>query len=178
MSNKYHPNKSLLLNQTGKSSVESNVKSKSALKREMTNLQKIGEDLIKLSPAKLDKIPMPEELIEAVMLARRLKNREGKRRQMQYIGKIMRTADSEKILMSLSLFDHKSEEFRREQHRLEEWRDRLIIEGDKAISELILELPKIDRKHLRQLIRQASKEALENKPAAASRKIFKYLKES
>ena len=68
MSDKYHPNKSLLLNQTGKSSVESNVKSKSALKREMTNLQKIGEDLIKLSPAKLDKIPMPEELIEACLL--------------------------------------------------------------------------------------------------------------
>ncbi|MFT6300027.1 MAG: ribosome-associated protein [Saprospiraceae bacterium] len=178
MSDKYYPNKHLPLNQAGKNSAESNVKSKSALKREMTNLQKIGEDLVKLSPAKLDKIPMPEELIEAVMLARRLKNREGKRRQMQYIGKIMRTADSDKILASLSLFDHESAGFRSEQHRLEQWRDRLMIEGDKAISELILELPKIDRKHLRQLIRQASKEALENKPPAASRKIFKYLKES
>ena len=154
------------------------VKSKSALKREMTSLQKIGEKLINLSPGKLAKIPMSEELFEAVMLARRLKNREGRRRQMQYIGKCIRSADSQKITMALESFDHQSEGFRQEQQKLEQWRDRLIAEGDRAISELMLVSPDIDRQHLRQLIRQAHKEAMKNKPPAASRKIFTYLRDS
>jgi ribosome-associated protein len=153
-------------------------KSKSALKREMTELQKIGEELVNLAPAKLAKISMPEQLDEAVRLARRLKNREGKRRQMQYIGKIMRTIDSVAIQQKLESFHHQSQSFRQELHRLEQWRDRLIAEGDPAISELLLDSPELDRQHLRQLIRQANKEASQNKPPAASRKIFQYLRES
>ena len=157
---------------------KSEPKSKSVLKREMTELQKIGEELVSLPPGKLAKIPMPELLEEAVMLARRLKNREGKRRQMQYIGKIMRNVDSQEIQQKLASFHHQSQSFRQELHRLEQWRDRLIAEGDTAISELLLESPDIDRQHLRQLIRQANKEASQNKPPSASRKIFKYLRES
>jgi ribosome-associated protein len=57
-----------------------------------------------------------------------------------------------------------------------QWRDRLISEGDQAISDLLMEIPDLDRQHLRQLIRQAKKEASQNKPPAASRKIFKYLR--
>ena len=157
---------------------KSEPKSKSALKREMTKLQKIGEELVSLPPGKLAKIPMSELLEEAVMLARRLKSREGKRRQMQYIGKIMRNVDGEKIQQKLESFHHQSQSFRQEFHQLEQWRDRLIVEGDTAISELLLESPDIDRQHLRQLIRQANKEASQNKPPSASRKIFKYLQES
>lgn len=152
-------------------------KSKSALKREMTALQKLGEALVELSPAKLSKVPMTEQLEEAVMLARRLKNREGKRRQLQYIGKIMRTIDSDAIREKLDSFHHQSLSFRQEFQRIEQWRDRLIAEGDRAISDLLLEAPQLDRQHLRQLVRQAQKEASQNKPPAASRKIFKYLRE-
>jgi ribosome-associated protein len=152
-------------------------KSKSALKREMTALQKLGEALVELSPAKLSKVPMTEQLEEAVMLARRLKNREGKRRQLQYIGKIMRTIDSDAIREKLDSFHHQSLSFRQEFQRMEQWRDRLISEGDRAISDLLLEAPQLDRQHLRQLVRQAQKEASQNKPPAASRKIFKYLRE-
>lgn len=152
-------------------------KSKSALKREMTALQKLGEALVELSPAKLSKVPMTEQLEEAVMLARRLKNREGKRRQLQYIGKIMRTIDSDAIREKLDSFHHQSLSFRQEFQRMEQWRDRLIAEGDRAISDLLLEVPQLDRQHLRQLVRQAQKEASQNKPPAASRKIFKYLRE-
>ncbi len=152
-------------------------KSKSALKREMTALQKLGEELVELSPAKLSKVPMSDQLEEAVMLARRLKNREGKRRQLQYIGKIMRTIDSDAIREKLDSFHHQSLSFRQEFHRMEQWRDRLIAEGDQAISDILLEAPQLDRQHLRQLVRQAQKEAAQNKPPAASRKIFKYLRE-
>lgn len=158
-------------------SAEEEPKSKSALKREMTALQKMGEELVNLSPARLAKVPMPELLEDAVMLARRLKNREGKRRQLQYIGKIMRNIDSTAIQECLDSFNHKSQVFRQQFHRLEQWRDRLIEENDKALNELLDESPSLDRQHLRQLIRQAKKEASQNKPPSASRKIFKYLQE-
>lgn len=157
---------------------EEQPKSKSAVKREMTALQKLGEELVELAPAKLAKIPMPEQLEEAVMLARRLKNREGKRRQLQYIGKIMRVIDSDAIRQALESFHHDSLAFRQHFHRLEQWRDRLLAEGDKAMEELLEEKPDLDRQHLRQLIRQAQKEASQNKPPAAARKIFQYLREN
>ena len=153
-------------------------KSKSELKREMTELQKLGEELVDLPSAKLAKIPMSELLEEAVMLARRLKNREGKRRQLQYIGKIMRTIDSDAIRQKLESFHHQSQSFRQALHQLEQWRDQLIEGGDHAISELLQTHPQLDRQQLRQLVRQAKKEASQNKPPAASRKIFKYLREN
>ncbi|WP_438951120.1 ribosome biogenesis factor YjgA [Porticoccus sp.] len=152
-------------------------KSKSAVKREMTALQKLGEELVDLAPAKLAKITMPEELAEAVMLARRLKNREGRRRQLQYIGKIMRVIDSDAIRRELESFHHDSQIFRQQFHRLEGWRDRLISEGDTALEELISEMPALDRQHLRQLIRQVQREASQQKPPAASRKLFQYLRD-
>ncbi len=171
-------NEQLPENTPGQPVSEEEPKSKSALKREMTALQNIGEELVNLSPAKLAKIPMPELLEEAVMLARRLKNREGKRRQLQYIGKIMRNIDSDAIKQRLESFHHQSQSFRQHFHYLEQWRDRLTSEGDKALDELLTEAPALDRQHLRQLIRQAKKEQSQNKPPAASRKIFKYLQES
>jgi len=93
-------------------------KSKSAVKREMIALQKLGEELVDLAPAKLAKVTMPEELAEAVMLARRLKSREGRRRQLQYIGKIMRVIDSESIRRELESFHHDSQVFRQQFQRL------------------------------------------------------------
>ncbi|TNE76573.1 MAG: DUF615 domain-containing protein [Gammaproteobacteria bacterium] len=157
---------------------EEQPKSKSALKREMSALQKLGEELVELPSAKLAKVPMPEELEEAVTLARRLKNREGKRRQLQYIGKIMRTIDSDAIKQALEGFHHESVAFRQQFHKLENWRDRLLTEGDRALDDLLVEMPSLDRQHLRQLIRQANKEASQNKPPAAARKLFQYLRDN
>ncbi|MDP1520078.1 ribosome biogenesis factor YjgA [Porticoccus litoralis] len=153
-------------------------KSKTAIKREMTELQKLGEELVNLPAAKLEKISLPEDLEEAVMLARRLKNREGKRRQLQYIGKLMRVIDSDSIRESLESFHQDSVAFRQQFHKLEIWRDRLLNEGDSALEELMREKPGMDRQHLRQLIRQAQKQASQNKPPAAARKLFKYLREN
>jgi len=172
--NKVNPNGA----NTDEISDEPQFKSKSELKREMTALQKLGEELVNLPAAKLEKIPMDELLEDAVMLARRLKNREGKRRQLQYIGKIMRNIDSEAIQQKLDSCDHQSQSFRQTQHKLEQWRDRLLCEGDTVISDLLNTYPGLDRQHLRQLIRQANKEASQSKPPAASRKIFKYLREN
>ena len=85
------------------------------------------------------------------------------------------SVDIEKIAAEMELFDQKSDIFRDEKIRIEKWKDRLILEGDQAIEELLLESPRMDRKHLRQLTRQARKEVLGNKPINASKKIIAYL---
>lgn len=152
--------------------------SKSALKREMLELQKMGEQLVNLPDRQLENIPLPAYLYEAIMLARRLKNREGRRRQLQYIGKLMRAADIEPIRQQLEKIQQQDRNFRRHFQQLEQWRDRLIEGGDTALNALLREYPNADRQHLRQLIRQAQKETSQNKPPAAARKIFQYLRDT
>ena len=156
-------------------------KSKSELKREMLALQKIGDELVNLPNAQLMQVPLEETLKDAIVLARRLKNREGKRRQMQYIGKLMRSTDIDAINDKLDFFRKEGEAYHRHFHRIEKWRDQLIDSGgnsDSAINELMNEAPELDRQHLRQLIRLAQKEASQQKPPAASRKLFQYLRDS
>ncbi|WIO73770.1 ribosome biogenesis factor YjgA [Porticoccaceae bacterium LTM1] len=151
--------------------------SKSEMKRDMLALQKLGEDLVDLPEKQLEKFDLPDVLLEGIMLARRLKNREGRRRQLQYIGKVMRDIDVTEIRQQMENLQLQSRGFRQHFHQLEEWRDRLIEEGDDAVTALLEEQPDADRQKLRQLIRQAQKEQSQQKPPAASRKIFKYLRE-
>lgn len=153
------------------------IKSKSMLKKEMLNLQKIGSDLVDLPPKKLSRIKIPDELNEAIAIAKKIKSREGKRRQIQHIGKIMRHIDVEKILIELKIFDQESVTYSCQKMNIEKWSKRLILEGDEAIDDILIELPKIDRKHLRQLIRQTKKEISEEKRKNANKKVFAYLME-
>ncbi len=150
--------------------------SKSARKREMTALQKTGEALLALPAKQFAKVPISEVLRDALELAATLKNREGKRRQMQYVGKLMRSEDHEKIAEVLASFDENSRTFRLQFQRLEKLRDELIDGDNDALTRILEQHPELDRQHLRQLIRQASKEREQNKGPAASRKLFKYLR--
>ena len=102
---------------------------------------------------------------------------EAKRRQLQFIGKLMRSADTDAIQQTLDLQNSGSNLAKKQFHKLEFWRDRMINEGDSALTEAINEFPEIDRHQARQLIRQAQKELSQQKPPAASRKLFKYLKD-
>ncbi|UTW46498.1 ribosome-associated protein [bacterium SCSIO 12696] len=151
--------------------------SKSELKRDMLELQQLGETLVELPEKQLEKVTLPDNLSEAVELARRLKHREGRRRQLQYIGKLMRDIEVDEIRQQLEQFDQQSRAFRQQFHQLEHWRDRLIAEGDGALNEWVSEYPQTDRQQIRQLIRQAQKEQSQQKPPAASRKLFKVLRE-
>ena len=151
--------------------------SKSELKRDMTALQELGEALVELPEKQLEKFDLPEKLHDGIMLARRLKHREGRRRQLQYIGKVMRDIDITDIQKQMDALQQQSRSFRQHFHALEQWRDRLIAEGDGALNQLLAEQPGADRQHLRQLIRQAQKEQSQQKPPAASRKLFKYLRD-
>lgn len=156
---------------------ESHYVSKSQLKRESHALQELGEELVELPAAKLAKIPLPEELAEAVALARRIKARGGRKRQLQYIGKVMRKIDAEPIQQALSALKTDAIRETARLHRLEQWRDRLLEEGDTALAELLDEYPAADRQHLRQLMRNAQREKKQNKPPKSARELFRYLRE-
>lgn len=153
--------------------------SKTQLKNQMNELQRLGESLVDLSPASLAKIPLDTELLDAVILAQRiLRKKEGFRRQLQLIGKLMRHRDIEPIEQALLVSQVSHQKANQKFHKLEVLRDTLIAQGDSAIEDLLLQHDELERQKLRQLVRQANKQQAENKPPKASRELFKYLKEA
>ncbi|MEH0667167.1 ribosome-associated protein [Vibrio scophthalmi] len=149
--------------------------SKSELKRDMEELQKLGEELVNLKPSVLEKFPLSEDLADAIRDAQRFKN-EARRRQLQFIGKLMRHEDPEPIQAALDKVRNKHSQTTALLHKLEQLRDRVVEEGDSAIEEVLTLYPDADRQRLRQLARQANKEKQANKPAKAYREIFQILK--
>lgn len=151
--------------------------SKSQLKREMHALQELGEKIVKLKQGQFLTIPLEGDLQEAILTARRIKSREGLRRQMQYIGKLLRTTDISAIEEAFNEIENGRKTAAARFHYLEALRDTILLEGINSINKIVDEFPATDRQHLRQLILQANREKKNNKPPAAARKIFKYLKE-
>ena len=150
--------------------------SKSQRKRDANDAQQLGKDLLGLSHDAQKSIELPETLSNALDEARRIKKNSALKRQLQYIGKLMRHINLEPIREQYKkLTNHYGKDIK-ELHRLENWRDRLLSEGDKALEDLLNEAPNADRQHLRQLIRQSAKETKLNKPPKSAREIFKYLK--
>ena len=150
--------------------------SKSQRKRDATAAQQLGKDILALSADAQNSIELPENLSKALDDARQIKKNSALKRQLQYIGKLMRHIDLEPIreqyLKLINLYDKDFKEL----HRMEYCVDRLLAEGDKALEDLIIEAPNTDRQHLRQLIRQSAKETKLKKPPKSAREIFKYLK--
>lgn len=151
--------------------------SKSERKREMQALQELGEAIVGLSEGELASIPLEGLLAEAIAVARRITSHEGLRRQLQYIGKLMRESDTEAIEAAYQELMNGRQQLNQRFHLLEQLRDRLIAAGPNAMSEVLEDYPDADRQHLRQLISSAIKEREQNKPPAAARKLFKYLRE-
>ncbi|MGB2172587.1 MAG: ribosome biogenesis factor YjgA [Porticoccaceae bacterium] len=151
--------------------------SRSQLKRENQELRDMGEQLVLLANSQLEKITLDDSLKEAIKEARRLKNLDARRRQIQYIGKLLRKIDITEIKYSLEKLNHQSQTFRQHFAKLEQWRDRFISEGNDAIEDFITNYPEADRQQLRNLQRQACREKSQNKPSAASEKLFKYIRQ-
>jgi len=164
-------------NNNGDDSHDENWVSKTQVKRECIDLQDLGEAMSKLEPAALDKIPMDDTIREAIITIRKMKKGSALKRQIQYVGKLLRNSDHEPIRTAYDKVVNHYREDVKQFHKLENWRDRLLAEGDKALGDLLNEMPQLDRQHLRQLIRQASKEQQNNKPPKSSREIFKYLRQ-
>jgi ribosome-associated protein len=150
--------------------------SKSQRKRDMTALQDMGAELVKLSRGRLEKFDLPESLLVALLEAQRLTSHGAIRRQMQYIGKLMRDVEIEPIAEQLAMVRGESAAAKAEFHALERWRSRLL-EGDQALTEWLSLHPDTDAQQVRQLIRNARREDAEGKPPKSSRALFRLLRD-
>lgn len=151
------------------------VPSKTRRKREMHQLQALGEALVALPAERLARVPLPEELREAVQDARRFSSHGAHRRQLQYIGRLMRTVEAEPIRAALEGFAHQSAREAAAHQRLERLRARLL-ENDDALHDIKTQWPHADLQHLRTLARNARKEAAAAKPPRAARELFRQLR--
>lgn len=148
--------------------------SKSEIKRDAEALKKVGIELVNLSHNELAKIPLDDDLLYAIELAQKIK-KEGYRRQIQYIGKLLRNRDMAPISQALDKLKNRHDQQIATIHKLEQLRDELIATGD---AQVIIELyPTADRQQLRTLARLAKKEQASNKPAKTAKQIFHYLRE-
>lgn len=157
---------------------EDDYKSKSELKREMHALQEIGKRLMDLRPDQVEPLPISDRLRAAIDESRRIRQHEARRRHLQYVGKVMRQEDQlDQLIQALEAFDAGSAEHTRRQHLAERWRDRLIAEGDSVVGEFIDYCPDADIQHLRNLARNARRDAQKEKNTGQARKLFRYLRE-
>jgi ribosome-associated protein len=153
-------------------------KSKTQIKKEMDDLQKIGQRLVTLNKDQLKKVEINEMLLDAILLAQKITSHEAKRRQLQFIGKLMRNLSEQEVELILEYFDvldGKSQQQTQLLHFLENWRLKLI-DSDNALTDFLSEYPSTDIQALRNLIRNARKEKELNKPPKAFREIFVLLK--
>ncbi len=153
--------------------------SKSELKRQMTERQKLAEVLAALSSDALKTIPMDEAIKAAIAETNKIKSFEAIRRHKQYLGKLMRFLDEaelEAIQKRLDAIQGVSKAETAKLHFLESYRDRLIADDD-AFTKLVEQFPEMDIQNMRTLIRNARREKEQNKPPKAYREIFRCLKE-
>ncbi|MFV0477179.1 MAG: ribosome biogenesis factor YjgA [Parahaliea sp.] len=157
---------------------EDEAPSKSARKRQMNALQALGERLTELSDKQLKKIPIEEtSLRQAVIEARSIHSNSARRRHMQFIGKLMRNIDPVPIEQALESLFQQERQSKDRFHQLEQLRDELLQKGTTAIEQIMSRWPQADRQHLRQLLLQHQRENRHGQPPAASRKLFRYLRQ-
>lgn len=149
--------------------------SKSQRKRDMLALQKIGESLIKLTKEQLIAMDLPDNLLTAILDMKSLTSNEAKRRQLQYIGKMMRHTDIEAISQTLKRRTFIHQKNTAEFHLIEEWRDSLLLHGDDALNSFLMDYPEADRQQLRKLMRNAEHDKKHNKNTGCEKALFKYL---
>lgn len=142
----------------------------------MHELQALGVALAELSESQLREMRLGEDLLEALLEAKRIRSHEAKRRQMQYIGRLMREVDPAPIRSRLAELEGSSAQASARHRRLETWRERLLGD-DEALTAFAAEHPGADLQALRTLIRNARKEQKESKPPRAYRELFRVLKE-
>jgi ribosome-associated protein len=150
--------------------------SKSELKRRSSELQDLGEALIDLPDAELAGLPLPDQLRDAVLLARRITKHGGLYRQKQYIGKLMRKIDVEPIRAALDARRDRERAEALRFRRVEQWRDRLLSEGLPALERLQAEIPGVDAEGLAALLERARSERERDAPPRAARELFKALR--
>ena len=153
--------------------------SKSQRKRDSTALQQLGKLLTEATASTLAKCELPDKVLAAIEEYQALPPKHGaQRRQLQYIGKVMRLVDEATLDRIHAQFNRNVEMDKRRFHRVEELRDRLLSGDNKVLAEVLGEYPQLDAKTIGQLVRMARKEDERGQPPGSSRKLFKLLRES
>jgi ribosome-associated protein len=150
---------------------------KTQIKREIAALFALGEEMSELSPGQLKTLELPENINKAVAEVSGMAHTGARKRLLKYIAGQLHKIDAEPILEKMARIKNKSAHAVREHHIVERWRDRLIAEGNDALTELLDEHPHADRQLLRQLLRNAQKEIAAGKPPKSSRLLYRRLKE-
>ncbi len=150
--------------------------SKSQRKREMQALQETGARLVELNADQLAQIALPERLLEAVLEAQRIHDFEGRRRQMQYIGKLMREVDPAPIQARLEQWHGVAREHTASQRLAERWRERLLDE-ENALALFANEYPGCDLQHLRSLVASIKRDKAANRPLRNYRELFRAVRD-
>lgn len=153
-------------------------KSKSQRKRDMTELQDLGAELEALAKDRLARVPMPESLADAIHAARKITSHEGKRRQMQFVGKVMRSLDDDEVAAiraALEGFKGTSKAETARLHLIERWRD-LLLADDAMLTKFLGEHPGVDVQAVRNIIRNARREKELGKPPKSYRELFQAIK--
>lgn len=152
--------------------------SKSAVKRKMLALQALGESLCRLNDRQLAAIPVDDErLLQAIRETRQIRTNSARRRHLQFIGKLMRDIDPGPIERALQAMHQARRNDTAAFHGLEQLRDDILASGPRGVELATTRWPQADRQQLRQLVLQHQREIQRGKPPAASRKLFRYLRE-
>lgn len=153
--------------------------SRSQNRRDALEVLALAEKLVALSEAQLAKLPVPEALLPHIRETKRITAHIAHKRQLAYLAKQMRREDDEALEALRDAMDENGEAARREvaaMHRVEQWRERLLEDGDAALAELLDEYPHADRQRLRQLVRNTLEERKRNKPPHAFRELYRELR--
>jgi ribosome-associated protein len=151
--------------------------SKSQRKRDMHALQALGKTLIELPQEQLARIDLPEALLAAVLDARRISARGASRRQLQYVGRLMREVDAGHIRQQLELVQAGSAKSVALLHRAERWREQLLADPD-SMSQFVSDFPGADTQRLRTLLRNAKREMDSSKPPRSFRELLRDIRET
>ena len=147
---------------------------------EALEIRGLAEKLVALPAAQLARLPIPEELMPHIVETQRITSHIAHKRQLQFLAKQMRREEDEVLEAIRDAMDEGGEAARRETallHQAEQWRDRLLADGDDALAALLEDFPTADRQKLRQLVRNATDERAKNKPPRAFRDLFREVRE-
>lgn len=157
---------------------DEDLKSKSEIKREMLQLQDFAFELFKMSKHQRGRLPLTDELKDAMVLADKITNKhEALRRHVRYVAKVLSEMDLAPIKQAMDVMANKHQQETAKFIYLEELRDLLIEEGNPKVEELLAQHETLERQKLRQLVRHANKEKKAEKTGKHYRDLFNYLKE-
>jgi ribosome-associated protein len=151
--------------------------SKSQRKRDAHAIKDLGETLVNLDPGQLSKFDLPEFIVDIINETRRIKKHGARKRQLQYLAKQLRQLDTVPLRQQLEQLQQPHHQEVAHLHRIEQWRDRLLQQGQQALTDFLTQYPQADRQHLRQLVRNAQQESQQQTAPKSARQLFKYVRE-